>query len=60
MTIGKQFRLISFGDKTIIRTLVAVENSHLYVCKREEWENAGKEGREPACVGFRVEDLIEA
>lgn len=60
MTNGKQVSLIAHGGKTIIRTLVAVEDAYLYMCKKEEYEKARIEEREPECVGFRVEDLIEA
>lgn len=60
MTIGKEVTLNAYGNRTIKRVLVAVEKGVLYVCKTEEFEAAAREDREPICIGFRLEDLVEA
>jgi len=60
MIIGQQVRLIEYGDRIIDRVLVAVENQYIYVCKREEFEAAIQQNRQPICIGFRPEDLVEA
>lgn len=58
MTVGEELTLISYGDISITRRLVAVENGLLFVCKDEEFERAKRENREPSCIGFRPEYLI--
>lgn len=58
MTEGKTVRLIQYGDRIIERTLVSVEKGVLFVCKREEYDAAAFEKREPVCIGFKVEDLV--
>jgi hypothetical protein len=40
------------------RVLVSVENGVCFVCKREEYEAARLENREPVCIGFRQEYVI--
>jgi hypothetical protein len=60
MTVVDKVSLVQYGDKRIVRTLVAVENGYLFVCKEEEWEAARREGREPMCIGFRAEYLVSA
>jgi hypothetical protein len=37
-----------------------VENGVLFVCKPEEFDAAKLENREPRCIGFRREYLVEA
>ncbi len=59
MTVGQVLTLISDKDTIIERRLVAVENGLLFVCKNEEFEAARREQREPVCIGFRPEYLIE-
>lgn len=58
MTIGKEVSLQAYGGETLKRVLVAVENGVLFVCKRDEFEAAMREERDPICIGFRVEDLV--
>ena len=60
MTQGKDVSLLSYDGQTIIRTLVAVENGYVYVCKRREWEEAQAARRVPSCIGFRAEYLLTA
>ena len=52
---GMDVHLIAHGDITITRVVVSVEDDVYFVCKREEFEQANKEGREPVCIGFRRE-----
>jgi hypothetical protein len=59
LTVGQEITLQAWGDACITRVLVAVENMHLYVCNRAEWEAALEEKREPSCVGFRMADLVQ-
>ncbi len=59
MTAGQELTLISDGDIIIKRRLVAVENGLLFVCKDEEFEAAKREKREPVCIGFRPEYVVE-
>ena len=57
--IGEQLSLVGYGGEILLRTVVALEKSVLYVCKREEFEAAQREEREPTCIGFRLEDLVK-
>ncbi len=59
MTAGQVLTLVSYNDVVITRRLVAVENGLLFVCKNEEFEAAKRENREPVCIGFRPEYLVD-
>ncbi len=60
MTVGKVLTLVSDNDVVIQRRLVAVENGLFFVCKEEEFQAAAKEGREPTCIGFRPEYVLDS
>jgi len=53
MTEGKKVSVIADGDVVIDRIVVSVENDVYFVCKREEFEQAKLEDRDPICIGFR-------
>jgi hypothetical protein len=55
---GKEVSLISCGDKVISRVIVSVEGDVYFVCKKEEFETARRENREPVCIGFRKEYVL--
>ena len=55
----KEVTLLSHNDVVITRVLVSVENDMLFVCKREEFDAARRENREPVCIGFKREYLIQ-
>ena len=56
---GDIIRLRAFGGKQIVRRFVeSLENSVL-ICTHAEYELALKEHREPLCIGFSPEDIIE-
>ena len=57
MKAGYEVSLLAHGDRMITRTVVAVENGYLYVCRKEEFETARAESREPVAIGFRAEYL---
>ena len=54
----KDVHLIAHGDKIITRVIVSVDGDVYFVCKREEFEQAKKEGRDPVCVGFKREYVL--
>jgi hypothetical protein len=58
MTVGANVSVEAYGGEILNRVLVAVENSVLYVCKRDEFEAAMRDHRDPVCIGFHVEDLV--
>lgn len=58
MIKGEDVTLLADGDEVINRKLVSVENGVYFVCKREEYDAAMKEGREPVCIGFRKEYVV--
>lgn len=59
MIAGTDVTLLSDRDVIIKRKLVSVENGVYFVCKPEEFELAAREGREPICIGFRREYVID-
>ena len=59
MTVGQLLTIVSDRDVVIQRTLVSVENGVFFVCKPEEFEAAIREGREPVCIGFRPEYILD-
>ena len=60
MTEGKKVSVIADGDVVIERIVVSVENDVYFVCKREEFEQAKLEDRDPICIGFRREYVVSA
>ena len=57
MQSGYEVSLIAHGGEMIRRTIVAVENGYLFVCRPEEYTAARQSGREPVSIGFRAEYL---
>jgi hypothetical protein len=53
-----EINLLAMGGEVIRRVVVSVEGDVYFVCKREEFERAKREGREPACIGFHRRDLV--
>jgi hypothetical protein len=59
MSTVKEVSLLASGDEVISRVVVSVENGVIFVCKREEFELAERESREPVCIGFRKEYVLK-
>jgi hypothetical protein len=59
MTAGETLTVISDKDVVIERTLVSVENGVYFVCKPEEFRAAIQEHREPTCIGFKREYILD-
>ena len=59
MTAGHILTLISDRDQIIKRALISVENDVFFVCKPEEFEAAKRENRDPVCIGFRREYVLD-
>jgi hypothetical protein len=59
MTVGETLTLLSGREVIIKRTLVSVENGVYFVCKLEEFEAAKRDGRNPVCIGFRKEYVLD-
>jgi hypothetical protein len=59
MTTGQLLTIIADGDDVIQRQLVSVENDVFFVCKPEEFEAAIREQREPICIGFKKEYILD-
>ena len=59
MTTGELLTLRADRGEVINRVLVSVENGVCFVCKPEEFEAAKREQREPICIGFRPEYIVE-
>ncbi|SMB97916.1 3'5'-cyclic nucleotide phosphodiesterase family protein [Thermanaeromonas toyohensis ToBE] len=47
-----------FGNKELIRRVVALKKDCVLICTNEEYERAISEGREPISVGFKYEDIL--
>ena len=59
MNYGDQIKLTAFGGEEITRRVIVAENGTVYVCKEAEYQSAIRENREPVCVGFPMESIIE-
>lgn len=58
MSVIRVIRLRAYGDEIIERVLMDFDRDHVYITTQEEYEAAGREGREPRMVGFRREDVV--
>lgn len=58
MEIGKIIRLRAYDNQVINRRVIALRNKTVYVCEEKEYEKAHQEGREPVCVGFNVQYIL--
>jgi hypothetical protein len=58
MIAGQLLTVVADGDEIISRVLVSVENGVYFVCKREEYEAAKAQDREPVCIGFKKEYVV--
>jgi hypothetical protein len=56
---GDLIRLRAFGGKQIVRRFVESLGNSVLICTHAEYELALKEHREPLCIGFSPEDIIE-
>ncbi len=59
MIAGQTLTIVSDRDVIIKRRLVSVDNDVYYVCRTEEFEAAIRENREPTCIGFRREYVLQ-
>jgi len=59
MTAGMELTIVSDQDVIIKRKLVSVENGVFFVCKAEEFDAASREGRDPICIGFKSEYILD-
>ena len=51
---GMMVEVAAFRGEVLKRLVVDVSGETAYLCKKEEWEKASREGREPQCVGFNL------
>jgi hypothetical protein len=58
MAEKKVVSIISDKDMVIERILVSVENGVYFVCKPEEYDTALREGRQPVCIGFKKDAIL--
>ena len=59
LVVGQVLTITSDRDVIIQRKLVSVDNGVFYVCKQDEFDAAIRENREPCCIGFRPEYIME-
>jgi hypothetical protein len=59
MVTGELLTIVSDGDVILQRKLVSVENNMYYVCKEDEFDRAAMENREPTCIGFKREYILD-
>jgi hypothetical protein len=58
MTAGKRITVVADKNKVLERVLVSVEDGVYFVCRDEEYDAARRDGREPVCIGFRREYIL--
>lgn len=60
MGVIRTVRLRAYGGEIIERVLLAVERGTVVVCRKEEYEAAERERREPVVIGFPLSDVVES
>ena len=58
MKPGDTIRVMGDQDKELVRRLVEVRGQLILICKEDEFQTARAEGREPVCVGFKVNKVV--
>jgi hypothetical protein len=56
---GKLLTVEADKGEKLVRKLVSFENGVFFVCKPEEYDAAASEGRDPVCIGFRPEYVLD-
>lgn len=52
---GEQVYVQDFFGEMLLRTVVELDETHVFVCNGKEWVNARREGRTPSSVGFQLQ-----
>ncbi len=50
--------MVMDGDVVADRIVVSIGGGVFFVCKPEEFEAAKRENREPVCIGFKPEYIV--
>ena len=56
---GDIVKVRALGERILTRRLVEVRGHTALICNDEEYQSAIKEKRQPTCIGFPVEAIIE-
>ena len=59
MKEGQLIRLQAYGDKALQMIVVSEEGDTVYVCRMEEYEAAKTDNRDPKCVGFNRQFILQ-
>jgi hypothetical protein len=60
MKPGEQIVVKAFGGEKLQRVVVQVIENTVLICKKEEWDAAKAEHRDPTCVGFPLSAVVHA
>lgn len=58
MKRGDFVTVLEAFEGKMVKAVVDWDEEYIYVCRKEEFAEAIKEGREPVCVGFRREYIV--
>jgi hypothetical protein len=59
MEKGTTVTLLAYKRQLIDRVVVSYTDTHVNVCRSEEWEQSLAEDRHPAVVGFHKSDIVQ-
>jgi hypothetical protein len=59
MIEGKDVTLLADRGAIIKRKLVSVEDGVFFVCTDDEFSRSRRESREPVCIGFKREYVLD-
>lgn len=56
---GAIVKVRAFGGRVLMRRFAGSRGEIALICNDEEYQASIKENREPICIGFRVEDIVD-
>jgi hypothetical protein len=56
---GDVVKVRALGERILTRRLVEVRGHTALICNNEEYQKALKEKRQPTCIGFPLEAIVE-
>ena len=55
LKVGQLIEVVDFYGETLTRKAVEISDDTVYICTVEESDAAQKSGRDPICVGFKID-----
>ncbi len=56
---GDKVKVRALGKQVLARRFVEIRGRTALICSDEEYQKALKDRRQPICIGFPIEEIIE-